>query len=142
MKNIIYALALFSLSVSCYADVVLNMPSCSSIANGNLTGCFKNESLTQLDAYEIVMTTLYTDGSSDITTSSLSATQPKNFAVVSMLSSDLEKRKIASLSVSIAQGDGYRYQVMPGCSMQFTPTTISTSVLSIHSAGHNNLYCR
>jgi hypothetical protein len=147
MKKMIFFAVLSCLSNASYAQSsvpiseTMGESSCYSTTKGNLTGCFYNHTNESLDGYDMAMNLLYEDGSFISSLAGQGGTRPSSFTVISTSSLELKKNKIVSVSFSIVRGSAMYYQVMPGCSTEFTPTSISKSVISIYK-NKNGLHCK
>lgn len=144
MKKIILLAALSSISFTCYANglaIALNMSGCSSFTSGNLTGCFQNNTDANLTNYHLKQTLIFENGTSEENISNLGALQPNFFSVISTSTTELNKEKISSAWFAVITGDATLYNTIPGCTIEFTPSGISRSIVGIYKVGES-IYCK
>lgn len=143
MKRILVTLFFLSQSFSCFAGTTasFNVPDCMAITKGNLIACFQNKTDHHLNDYQMKETLIYEDGSFEENIAGLGGMQPGHFTVVTTSSLELQKNKISSIWFSIIKGNIFQYKALPGCNAEFTPTSISKSMLTIFEV-NGNLYCK
>ncbi len=133
-------LAMTSVTSYAFYDANFAAKDCASYANGNLTVCFQNMSNESMAGYQLLGIDLFTDGTYSQYVSGLSANQPNQFIDISTSSLQVKQHKVSKLTFSIAKGDGNSYRIMPGCTIEITPSSVSKSLLMIHKNGEY-LYC-
>lgn len=122
MKKILLLL-ISSLSFNCYADINIatNTPSCFSITDSNLTGCFQNKTYQKIQGLSLMETNSYKNGSSAKKIISLDGNRSSFFVSISGSTKDLEKQEITAAEYAIIKGDVNNPQEIPNCKIKFTP---------------------